>query len=139
MTTAQQSLKNADLATALAQLERDVRREPAVAKHRIFLFQLLSVLGQWDRALTQLNVARDMSPDAVVMAQTYQELLQCEVFRQQVFTGLYFSTTAIPVQTTDLYVLHLHENRIAGDDSIMLLLAIAAKPLANPPVPLEFR
>lgn len=87
MTTAQQSLKNADLATALAQLERDVRREPAVAKHRIFLFQLLSVLGQWDRALTQLNVARDMSPDAVVMAQTYQELLQCEVFRQQVFTG----------------------------------------------------
>ena len=32
----------------------------------------------------------------------------------------------------------LHENRIAGDDSVMLLLAIAAKPLANPPVPLEF-
>jgi len=32
---------------------------------------------------------------------------------------------------------HLHENRIAGDDSIMILMAIAAKPLANPPVPLE--
>ncbi|MEQ1860705.1 MAG: alginate export family protein [Chthoniobacteraceae bacterium] len=30
--------------------------------------------------------------------------------RQQIFSGLYFSTTAIPVQTTDLYVLHLHEN-----------------------------
>ncbi len=33
-----------------------------------------------------------------------------ETDRQQVFSGLYFSTTAIPVQTTDLYVLHLHEN-----------------------------
>ena len=32
----------------------------------------------------------------------------------------------------------LHENRIAGDDSVMLLLAVAAKPLANPPVPMEF-
>jgi hypothetical protein len=33
-----------------------------------------------------------------------------ETDRQQVFTGLYFSTTAIPIQTTDLYALHLHEN-----------------------------
>ena len=33
-----------------------------------------------------------------------------ETDRGQIFSGLYFSTTAIPVQTTDLYVLHLHEN-----------------------------
>jgi hypothetical protein len=33
-----------------------------------------------------------------------------ETNREQVFSGLYFSTTAIPVQTTELYVLHLHEN-----------------------------
>ena len=32
-----------------------------------------------------------------------------ETEREQVFSGLYFSTTAIPVQTTDLYVFHLHE------------------------------
>lgn len=32
----------------------------------------------------------------------------------------------------------LHENRIAGDDNLMLLIAIAARPLANPPVPLEY-
>lgn len=31
----------------------------------------------------------------------------------------------------------LHENRIAGDDSIVALMAIAARPLANPPVPLD--
>lgn len=33
-----------------------------------------------------------------------------EIDRQQILSGLYFSTTAIPVQTTDLYVLNLHEN-----------------------------
>ena len=33
-----------------------------------------------------------------------------ETDRGQVFSGLNFSTTAIPVQTTDVYVFHLHEN-----------------------------
>ena len=65
-----QALKNADLARALAELQNEVRREPAQPKHRIFLFQLLSVLGQWDRALTQLNVVRDLDPGALEMVQT---------------------------------------------------------------------
>jgi hypothetical protein len=33
-----------------------------------------------------------------------------EIDREQVFSGVYFSTTAIGPQVTDLYVLHLHEN-----------------------------
>lgn len=33
-----------------------------------------------------------------------------ETDRDQVFSGLYVSTTAIPIQTTDVYLLHLHEN-----------------------------
>jgi len=33
-----------------------------------------------------------------------------ETDREQLFSGLYFSTTAIGPQVTDLYVLHLHEN-----------------------------
>lgn len=32
----------------------------------------------------------------------------------------------------------LHENRIAGDDSVFALMALAAAPLANPPVPVDF-
>ena len=32
-----------------------------------------------------------------------------ETERGQVFSGLYFSTTALPFQTTDLYAFHLHE------------------------------
>jgi hypothetical protein len=34
-----------------------------------------------------------------------------ETHRDQVFSGLYFSTTALPFQTTDLYLLHLYENQ----------------------------
>lgn len=83
-----QALRNADLTRALQDLQNEVRRAPAEPKHRIFLFQLLAVLGQWDRALTQLNVARDMNADAMMMAQTYQELLSCEALRHDVFRGV---------------------------------------------------
>lgn len=81
------SLHNADLRKALADLQDEVRKQPEVAKHRVFLFQLLAVLGQWDRALTQLNVARDLDPKALEMAQAYQEVLHCEVLRAKVFQG----------------------------------------------------
>lgn len=82
-----QALRNADLARALAELQNEVRRDPAQSKHRVFLFQLLSVLGQWERALNQLNVARDLDPSTLEMAQTYQEALLCEALRARVFAG----------------------------------------------------
>jgi type VI secretion system protein ImpE len=81
------ALRNADLSKAWEELKNDVRREPAVAKHRVFMFQLACVLGDWDRALTQLNVARDMDPQCLQMAQTYQELIQCEALRKKIFAG----------------------------------------------------
>lgn len=85
--TAMQALRDANLSAALQQLQAEVRREPAIARHRVFLFQLLAVLGDWDRALTQLNVARDMDGETLMMAQTYQELLRCEALRHEVFAG----------------------------------------------------
>lgn len=85
--TAHQHLRTSDLDATLKRLQQEVRDNPAEPKHRIFLFQLLSVLGQWDRALTQLNVLRDMSGETLAMAQTYQELLNCEALRGHVFAG----------------------------------------------------
>ncbi len=64
-----------------------MRDHPADPKYRIFLFQLLAVLGQWERALTQLNVLRDMSKESLSLAQTYQETLHCEALRADVFAG----------------------------------------------------
>lgn len=51
------------------------------------MFQLLAVVGQWDRALNQLNVLKDLDVKSLPMVQTYCEALQCEVFRKEVFQG----------------------------------------------------
>ena len=85
--SAEESLKEGNLKEALAQLQDQIRKNPADAKLRIFLFQLLSVMGQWDRAMTQLNLSGDMDPGALAMVQTYREALTCEVFRRDVFAG----------------------------------------------------
>lgn len=75
------------LSEALEELQGQVRKDPADAKIRVFLFQLLSVMGQWERALTQLNVAAEMDPVNLLMAQMCREALNCEAFRAEVFAG----------------------------------------------------
>lgn len=72
---------------ALAALQDAVRKSPADAKLRTFLFQLLAVLGQWERAKTQLDVVAEMNPAAAIMRQMYAEAIQCEVLRASVFAG----------------------------------------------------
>lgn len=84
---AEQSLRDGDPVTALAQLQEVVRAHPADAKLRVFLFQLLCVLGQWERALNQLGVATGLDPAALAMAQTYGDAIRCEIVRAQVFDG----------------------------------------------------
>ena len=86
-TTAEEFLRAGDPAQALKALQDDIRARPADAKKRIFLFQLLCVLGQWDRALNQLNVSAELDPLALAMAQTYREAIKCESLREQVFAG----------------------------------------------------
>ena len=50
--TAQELLKEGKPAEALAALQAEVRAAPNDGKLRVFLFQLLAVLGQWERAVT---------------------------------------------------------------------------------------
>ncbi len=84
---AEQSLRDGDPALALQQLQEQIRANPGDAKLRIFLFQLLAVLGQWERALTQLEVASNLDVSALAMTQMYREAIRCEVLRAQVFAG----------------------------------------------------
>lgn len=87
MTSAEDYLQEQNLEEALAALQQQVRSDPSNVKHRIFLFQLLSVLGQWDRALTQLNVAGDMDAATLPTVQIYRMALQCEALRTEIFAG----------------------------------------------------
>ena len=84
---AEQSLRDGDPYTALKLLQEEVRGKASDAKLRTFLFQLLCVLGQWERALNQLEVAASLDPAALGMAQVYREAVRCEVLRGQVFEG----------------------------------------------------
>lgn len=83
----QDELKRGDLDAALAAAKNDVRDNPSSAQARTVLFQLFAIVGDWERALTQLNLAGDMDPSALPMVQTYQEALACEALREQVFAG----------------------------------------------------
>jgi type VI secretion system protein ImpE len=84
---AEHSLRNGDPAAALAHLQEQVRAAPADAKLRVFLFQLLCVLGQWERALNQLKVAAELDAGTLAMAQTYGDAVRCEFIRRDVFEG----------------------------------------------------
>jgi type VI secretion system protein ImpE len=84
---AERALKGGDPAAALAQLQNEVRAKPSDAKLRVFLFQLLCVLGQWERALNQLTVAAELDPVALAMREMYRDAIACEATRKEVFEG----------------------------------------------------
>jgi len=84
---ADDELRRGDPRAALSHLQELVRRDPASTAWRVYLFQLLSVLGEWERAGTQLAVLSEMDKSAGFMAQAYAELLRCELIRGEVFAG----------------------------------------------------
>lgn len=87
MTRSAELLQDNDPHGALKALTDEVRARPADAKLRVFMAQLLCVLGQWERALNQLKVASELDPGALAMQQTYSEAVRCEAIRSEVFKG----------------------------------------------------
>lgn len=87
MSTIEEDVRQGRLQEALAGVQAAIRKAPAESKHRVLLFQLLSIMGDWDRAMTQLNVLGDMDPKALPMVQTYRAALLCEELRAEVFAG----------------------------------------------------
>jgi type VI secretion system protein ImpE len=87
MMRAEELLHQGQLDEALQELQQTIRKEPSNPKYRVFLFQLLCVTGDWERALSQLNVAGDMDSLNLPMAQAYREAIRCELFRKEVFKG----------------------------------------------------
>ena len=80
-------LKAGDPGAALAALQAKVRANPGDAKLRIFLFQLLCVLGDWKRAVAQLKLSAELDEGATMMARAYREAIICEVYREKVFAA----------------------------------------------------
>jgi type VI secretion system protein ImpE len=76
-----------DLVEALQAIQQKVRGNPADSKLRVLLFQIQVILGQWDKARTQLDVLKDLDKMAQFMVQTYRQVLICEGIRKEVFAG----------------------------------------------------
>ncbi|HSV61005.1 MAG TPA: type VI secretion system accessory protein TagJ [Variovorax sp.] len=87
MTRSAELLQAADPAGALKALTDEIKAKPADAKLRVFMAQLLCVLGQWERALNQLTVAAELDALAIPMKQVYGEAIRCEGLRADVFAG----------------------------------------------------
>lgn len=85
--SAETLLKSGDLPGALSALQAEVRANPADARLRVFLFQLLCVEGKWSRAVQQLKTCATLDPAALPMAQMYREAMVCEVHREKVLRG----------------------------------------------------
>lgn len=83
----QHLLAQGRLAEALSQVQAQIRGDAANPKPRVFLFQLLCVMGQWERAMTQLNVLADIDAGALLMVRMGAAAINCELFRRQVFRG----------------------------------------------------
>lgn len=75
------------LADELVRVQNEVRAKPNDVAHRVYLFQLLCVLGQWQRAVAQLQTCAQLDAKTIPMAQTYREALRCELIRAEVFAG----------------------------------------------------
>jgi type VI secretion system protein ImpE len=79
--------RNVSLATRLSYAEAKVRAHPAQVKHRWELFQLLCIIGQWERAIQQLQVCAKQQPDEIAAAHVWRDLIRAERSRSRVFAG----------------------------------------------------
>jgi len=75
------------LADVLSRAEAAVRAKPQEARERWLLFELLCVLGQWERALKQLQAWAAMSRDHEGAAQVMRGLIRAERQRAELFAG----------------------------------------------------
>jgi type VI secretion system protein ImpE len=85
--TAKELLQQGKLEEARDALQKEVRAKPNDAKLRVFLFQLLAAMGEWERALNQLNVSADLDPANLLMAQVCRPAIGAEALRAEIFAG----------------------------------------------------
>ena len=80
-------LQQDSLVSVLVRLENDIRSAPTDISLRWGLFQTLCLLGQWERALKQLQVCAKLDAELVSTAQVMRDLIRSEMLRAAVFQG----------------------------------------------------
>src|ERR1035441_5468056 len=74
------------LQAAIQALTAEVKANPADGPKRIFLFELLSFAGEWDRAEKQIDVLGQAGPNEALAVQVYQANIEAEHTRERLFS-----------------------------------------------------
>ncbi|MBL9009725.1 MAG: virulence protein SciE type [Alphaproteobacteria bacterium] len=80
-------IRQGDVAGARAALIDEVRARPDDRRARMFLSQVLMVLGEWDKALTHMKAIANLSPEAMTLFTAYDRAIAAEKQREAVFAG----------------------------------------------------
>lgn len=80
-------LSGNSLTDVVSQVEQEIKKQPAAIEKRFFLFQLLAVLGDWQRALQQLQTCVKLDKALAPTAHVYGDLVRTETTRAKVFAG----------------------------------------------------
>ncbi|MHC1742014.1 MAG: type VI secretion system accessory protein TagJ [Syntrophobacteraceae bacterium] len=84
---AKELIRAGKLAEARNQLVAEVKAAPGDFNRRTLLFQVLCLLGEWDKAALHLNTVAAQNLKSEVAAQAYRNLVHAEKQREEVFTS----------------------------------------------------
>ncbi len=80
-------LRAGDLGGARRVLVEVVKSDPGHVPTRLFLFQLLSVAGEWAKAKSHLATLAQLSPEAQMLSVVYGQAIDAEAVRANVMAG----------------------------------------------------
>jgi type VI secretion system protein ImpE len=86
-TRAETLLQQGDLPNSIQALQQSVRETPSEARLRVFLFQLLCVSGEWQRAAHQLDLSGELDAEYLPLVHMYRAVIDAESHRFDVFAG----------------------------------------------------
>lgn len=126
MPSAKELLDAAKLKEAIDAVTQEVKANPADAKLRTFLFELLCFAGEWDRAEKQVDVIGAQNATAAMGVLVFRQNIKAERERQRLFAdGVPPSFLKEPPEYVDRHVSAIDLLRIGKTDDARTLLDTA--------------
>lgn len=104
--TADALLKQARTFEARDLLQAEIRQKPGDGNLRLRLFQVLVVLGAWERAMAQLETVVSLDPSRATACDLLGGLVQLERWRESVFAGERAPAVAPAAEWLEEYAAH---------------------------------
>jgi type VI secretion system protein ImpE len=108
-------IKAGRLSAALEALQNQIRANGADARLRLSLCQLLCVMGQWDRARTQLQTLASLGEEYKTWVDMMGQVVLGEALRREVFAG---RTTPVVFGEPSAWLAQLIQALAPGDPAV---------------------